>query len=147
MDQLSSCGEGTKQWDFRYILKAKLKGGESEVRTHRFWSECLFLSWLKPWEDHISGDNNPESCCDSLMVRFLVGIQVELVSRLLAIEVWSSEDRFLPKVRLRQNPNLDEFKAIDWVVPTSVCAAGEERGSNTSVASATVPVERRKNLL
>lgn len=80
LDQLSSCGEGTKQWDSRYIFKAELKRGESEARSHRFWSECLFLSWLKPWEDHISGDNSPEPCSDSLRVRCLVGIQVELVT-------------------------------------------------------------------
>lgn len=38
LDQVSSCGEGTKQWDSRCILKAELERGESEEGTHRFWS-------------------------------------------------------------------------------------------------------------
>lgn len=85
-------------------LMVELKRGESEERTHRFWSECLFLSWVKPWEHHVLGDS-PELCSDSLSVRCLSGIQVELVSWFLAIEVWSSEDRFLPEMRLRQSPS------------------------------------------
>lgn len=124
-------------------MKAELKRGESEERTDRFWSECLFLSWVKPWEDHVLGDS-PELCSDSLDVRCLVGIQVELVSCLLAIEVWSSGDRFLPEMRLRPSPHVDEFEAIRLGSPHSVCAAGEERGSDTSGDSAMVTVGRRK---
>lgn len=53
---------------------------------------------------------------------------MELVSRLLAIEVCSSEDRFLPEVRLRQSSHLAEFKAISLGSPHKcVCSWREER--------------------
>lgn len=74
------------------------------------------------------------SVLDMLSVRQQIDIQVELLRKWLATEVWSSESRSPPEIRFKQSQHLDGFKVLRLnKISKWGCVAREENDSDTEL--------------